>query len=41
MDRDMKKTIRKIVGSGVKYRDLTHFVIVACDRLIQEETAKP
>jgi hypothetical protein len=34
MDKPMKDKIRVIVGKGVRYRDLSHFVIVACDRLI-------
>ncbi len=37
MEKGMKDQIRSIVEKGVKYRDLTHFVIVACDKLIREE----
>ena len=37
MEREMKNKIRAIVNNGVKYRDLSHFVIVACDKLILEE----
>jgi hypothetical protein len=39
MEKEMKDKIRAFVSKGVKYRDLTHFVIVACDRLIREEEA--
>jgi len=39
MESEMKGKIRGIVDGGVRYRDLSHFVIVACDRLIREEEA--
>lgn len=39
MDKWMKDKIRGFVRDGVKYRDLSHFVIVACDKLVQEEEA--
>lgn len=40
MDKVMKDKIRVIVENGVIYRDLSHFVIVACDRLIRDEESK-
>ena len=40
MESRMKKKIRRFVEGGVRYRDLSHFVIVACDRLIQDEVAE-
>jgi len=39
MEREMKSKIRGIVDGSVRYRDLSHFVIVACDRLVREEEA--
>ena len=40
MDREMKDKVRAIVKNDVKYRDLSHFVIVACDKLIRDEVAE-